>query len=1059
MVVSDAEQRARHLAGVDAALELVVCASSADLDERLARLAAAVLTHVLGTPQTVANAAEVFEESLSREAERFLAICLLRLLAARRDVFEDRWLRVESTKVFDETLSEDLYPLAKVKRSDQGHEKLDALADLVPQAEGFLHEAINDVAQEVNFAAARGRLMSTIKSARVAPFILPFVPRSLFPGRQLEDLLTAVQEFESTQGEQLVSRYRDVCALAETYVRDAQAVGTTYAENYVAELAVLLQDRVRGKYDQSAIGQPAHLRLAAADKRYPLHLDGSEIQVLIDVVNEGPGYAFDVTLTIEEPVGLEMFDTTVHIGTLSPRAVTIALRSCVLAGDQKPTLRLRGDWRDAAGNQREATVDIKLQVQDPTVDWEATRKSDPYALEPVGREDELVGRGEMLAALESMMTGNALSSVVLRGQKRVGKTSIARTLQSQLAKSDVRTVTAYLEVGPYGSDSVVGTIAQLLPEICHAFKSALPDAADDEIPSFADGSAAPLIQFMRHLRERAAGANFVVILDEFDELPPLLFGADDVARSFFMTIRAVSSEPDVGVILIGGEKMEFALALHGDALNKFNDQRVDYVGLRDNLGDFAELVRAPGRGVLDFTDTAVSRLHEETEGHPYFTKMICRTIWQGAVASRDAHITVREVDSAIRDTVDGAPTTSFQHLWSDGIQGTSEEQGVVSLERRKLFISLAEVLRRKTPAPEDEIVAEARAFEITRGQVAALLRESIQRDVLVEPSPHAYSTRIPFFARWLREYGPLKIGAQLGGGDVVQALKKREEELRVTSLEIKRVTERWGSYRGKPITPEDVRAWLDQFIGPDAQRLMFKILEGLRFYSGQVISEKLSEVHSLIVRGELSRGQAGRQLRRSDVLVSYLDGAGKSGPEIARKYRTVSGIVSDNIVEQSALRDAISNKSPRALVFVDDFVSTGRSASEGVARLPEAVIELLGRQSVRVGFVCIAGFEDGLKFIQNAFKAREIRARVHAGDTLSEGDRVFSQQSTFFSGETERTRAEEIVARQGKQLERSHPLGYENAQAAIVFDGSCPNNTLPILWAERGDWIPLFPRR
>jgi hypothetical protein len=178
-----------------------------------------------------------------------------------------------------------------------------------------------------------------------------------------------------------------------------------------------------------------------------------------------------------------------------------------------------------------------------------------------------------------------------------------------------------------------------------------------------------------------------------------------------------------------------------------------------------------------------------------------------------------------------------------------------------------------------------------------------------------------------------------------------------------------------------------------------------------------------------------------------------------RKYRTVNGIVSDNIVEQSALRDAISNKAPRALVFVDDFVSTGSSASEGVARLPEAVIEPLRRQSVRVGFVCVAGFEEGLKSIQNAFRAREIRARVHAGDTLSGGDRVFSPQSTFFTDETERTRAEEIVAREGKRLERSHPLGYENAQAAIVFDGSCPNNTLPILWAERGGWIPLFPRR
>src|SRR5437899_2097275 len=105
----------------------------------------------------------------------------------------------------------------------------------------------------------------------------------------------------------------------------------------------------------------------------------------------------------------------------------------------------------------------------------------------------------------------------------------------------------------------------------------------------------------------------------------------------FMTLRAISNRPEVGIVLIGGEKMEFALSLHGDALNKFRDQRVDFVDLQNNFGDFTQLIRAPATGVLDVHDRAIARLHAETQGHPYFTKMICRRIWERAVASRDAH--------------------------------------------------------------------------------------------------------------------------------------------------------------------------------------------------------------------------------------------------------------------------------------------------------------------------------------------------------------------------------------------------------------------------------------
>jgi hypothetical protein len=87
-----------------------------------------------------------------------------------------------------------------------------------------------------------------------------------------------------------------------------------------------------------------------------------------------------------------------------------------------------------------------------------------------------------------------------------------------------------------------------------------------------------------------------------------------------------------------------------------------------------------------------------------------------------------------------------------------------------------------------------------------------------------------------------------------------------------------------------------------------------------------------------------------------------------------------------------------------------------------------------------------------------IKVRVHAADVLTDADRCFHPTSRFFSSEEDRVAAEAVALRAGQELDKKQPMGYGNAQAAIVFEGRCPNNSLPILWAERGGWKPLFPR-
>lgn len=78
---------------------------------------------------------------------------------------------------------------------------------------------------------------------------------------------------------------------------------------------------------------------------------------------------------------------------------------------------------------------------------------------------------------------------------------------------------------------------------------------------------------------------------------------------------------------------------------------------------------------------------------------------------------------------------------------------------------------------------------------------------------------------------------------------------------------------------------------------------------------------------------------------------------------------------------------------------------------------------------------------------------------LSEADKLFSEEGTVFEEDDQRKLARKNATHFGAKLEPKHPLGYGNLDLAVVFERGCPNNSLPILWSDKGGWKPLFPRR
>ena len=87
---------------------------------------------------------------------------------------------------------------------------------------------------------------------------------------------------------------------------------------------------------------------------------------------------------------------------------------------------------------------------------------------------------------------------------------------------------------------------------------------------------------------------------------------------------------------------------------------------------------------------------------------------------------------------------------------------------------------------------------------------------------------------------------------------------------------------------------------------------------------------------------------------------------------------------------------------------------------------------------------------------------VLVGDELGSESMAFNESAPMWVDSTERERAHEIARSVGERLEGRAPLGFGGIQGLVVFEGNCPNTSLPILHRQRKimeeTFKPLFPR-
>jgi len=985
-------------------------------------------------------------------------ICLMRLSSENKMkwLYEEHWCRA-IVKFIEDNIPSNIY---EATRSNwYPHQQLDDFSQIVNRCEAELDQALKMLTSLDRFRSQRHNLLKVLNGRPGNWLLAAFLPKDILP--QLGEIYIRTEKYSEMLNEpdKIIGIYRSVMEAFDVFEKLLVGKPTIYSETIYYNVLLPLKNYIQEDFSKNQAVQPADINIEEYGKKYPLYSIDQTIELGFVIKNFSSGYADNITIRIYSSE-IIVNDTETAIKHLSPsESQSLAFPAQVYQESQAVNVTISVNWDNFDGNRLSKSFDFCLYSQS-NVDWESVERTLPYSLEAVENIDELVGRRDVFDRLIALVDNRGkVGSAIIQGQKRVGKTSIAKTLKSYL--EDQGYLVIYLEAGDYVEPEAEATIARLGKRLSKKILDYGVEINHIKIPEF-DKALSPFTDFLDDISALIPEKRIVFILDEFDQLPLNLYQPGPLGNAFFLTMRSIGSKKQVGFVLVGGEKMSYIMSSQGYQLNKWLPISVDYFTRESDWADYVDLVCKPVENVLEFSNDAIEALHNITAGNPYFTKLICATIFHQARIRRDSHITRKEIDESMRIAARESDQNTFQHFWMDGILDSGISTIDKAMRRQKTLIAVSDGLSKYGDCTLEVIQNHPLTRNLT--SIESELKEFVTRKILVTTSDQkVYDFKVKFFQKWLISRGVQELLSNFSDEDIIIAERIKEEQLKVKPIEIVDLISQWGSkqYKGQGISEDKVRAWLDQFEGVKAQRAMFSILKNLKYYSDGTIRSALKGIDGTIKRSLPQYIRDSARAKRSDIAVSYLDGPTKSGGRFAKFFADEAFIYQENVIEKGKLIKTLEKSNEiKALVFVDDLVATGDQSSENIEFIDRILAPVVKRKNIKVFFVAALAYIDGWKKIENQLSKLSIQLETHACEILDASNKCFGEESSIFPDEHDREFAKSIALRYGTKLQKDNPLGYGNLQLAIVFEQSCPNDSLPILWSEATDnsWLPLFIR-
>lgn len=256
-----------------------------------------------------------------------------------------------------------------------------------------------------------------------------------------------------------------------------------------------------------------------------------------------------------------------------------------------------------------------------------------------------------------------------------------------------------------------------------------------------------------------------------------------------------------------------------------------------------------------------------------------------------------------------------------------------------------------------------------------------------------------------------------------------------------------------PVDDVQILIWLSNFERNDWEKALTvlskieyitedEIFEGFKNGIDKILSETPKECNIIFQPSER---------------IGETEGIGKSSTLITYHLKKVSDrhknrrILSPN---SDFLSKMVNEKefdyNNNVLVIYDDFFGSGTQILEYYQKNISGKIQIEKFQSVYL--LALYAMESSFSLIGKSAPELKIIAEKRKKAFAASGS-VFGYRKKYLP-----LRKFCYKSAADKNLLTNQPLGYKNSQCLLVFPTGTPNNTLPIFWANKNGWYPLFPR-
>ena len=714
-------------------------------------------------------------------------------------------------------------------------------------------------------------------------------------------------------------------------------------------------------------------------------------------------------------------------------------------------------WTDESEFERSSSGALKILSQ-RQIDW--TKAQNPYSLKSVRDPERLKGRADKLDMLRR--SWNSMDSYYITGQRRIGKSSVARVYQKELLKNK-KFAAIYLQWGDLATEE----LSAICHNICYEMAELVSERyspSELERPtmaSFLGNEGFVTTSFFSRLNRLLGDCRLFIIVDDFDELP-LRLVASETGDKLFTILRSLMSKDFLALYLVGGEKVPEILRRQGERLNIMHRCDLDYMKAGEGI---RALVSEPAKDILEFDREAVDEVVHWSAGNPYYATLICSRLFNDMARAKDYYVSSRDVRNTISTLLEEDTLSNYQHFWKDGVFLPGKLGNRQQYHNAKVLIALA----RAESAAETSI---SRAELRQRDDLGSLGRSDVDYAIdglvarkVISLHDDRVTIRVPLFAKWLSESGARTVEQSFAETGLIEAASSYPRG--ITAGEIVTVAQDL-SYQTRMLNEIQVEDWLSQFGDITGQRIAYRLLRRLRksgYFNVASMFSAFKQLHQIIISTEASsRHFAVKSKRRkaTNILLSYLGQSGKSGSSCQYYYRQANKIHSGCALSPRQLLETLSKSdSPQLIVFPDDILGSGQTCIEMFNDFRDKMSQSkIDARRHTFYLAAVVATEEGQKSVEKA--AGDVLT-VRVWKQLGEGDRAFSTEAKIFDSEEQFIQARELVEEIGKELEPKHPFGWRDGQLLVAFEHGCPNNTLPIFYKRgrtyRGkEWRPLFPR-